>query len=1018
MSLTIELLPDPAANDLRLAQLAAQRSSPIDRLNILHGSALQRLATQRLLAEANGGALAAVYGFTPVDLAQAVAQLGDAPERQTWPAGADLATLRRVVATLSLNRLDPDAPGVASALLRTLTDLREAALEPADLEEGDLKTIFAAWSEIVASSADRTSRYEDAISSATPDSAYREALGDAPLIVSGIYDLTRIQRLLLARLSQAADVRMLLVAPTDDPASPAQRTLAALRRELNPRVIRSLIPASPLPPDSYFSVGDPTAEADEIASRILRLGRNGVAFHRIAILHQQGSAADDRFCAALERADIPSWRIGGRQLLHTPPGRAALSLAQILLEPESVERTALLDWLSHRSLGNRPLDIERSPAQWDRAALDAGLTRALHQMSDRLDGWIAATHADAGAGLPKLVGDLSRRSRRLEQLKSWDLAVDLLLRTVDDYFDDLKCEPELLAAVSDAFAQLRAHDTLGVAWSPSDGLTALKRAFSSRVVRDPRRLIGGVNVGAATGPARGIRYEVVFVAGAAERVFPAVGRQDPLLTDCERTAINARIPDALALQGDRADSDRHAWALARRAAAQQFTASWSRRSSAVGGPARPSSLLLETAAIDPTAASETALSAIGRIERIETALVTAAPPPSAVESADWSSVVDTPDDASLRLGLLTAPNVDTADLLPQIWPEAAPADTARRRRNAASFTEFDGLLDHNALTDDWQPLDHIWTASALETYVTCPYRFFLRHVVGIHAEPDLGRAEQTEREQGRLIRRVLSSWVREYEHFKADRTWFEYADSPSYLNTVAHRILDSAAESGALGPPAGVPAARREILSDLDRVRRREAADARDGWRPLEVNATFDDAPLRVTGDRQLRLQGIIDRIDVHASGRQRALSFFSGRTFPDVRGFVNGSSFASVAALAALTQRGVPIDQAKVEHRSVTSRGSFESQTLAGESLTSTGGRSAPSDGERLRDALATIADQLEAANFVPFPGNPPRDRPNCARCPVESSCTADIGRRYAEKARRNQEVVRPLEVLRRQRV
>lgn len=1018
MTLTIELLPDPAANDLRLAQLAAQRSSPIDRLNILHGSALQRLAAQRMLAEANGGAVAAVYGFTPVDLAQAAAQLGDPPKRQIWPAGADLATLRRVVATLPLNRLDPDAPGVASALLRTLTDLREAALDPDVLDDGDLKTIFAAWSEVVSSSADRTSRYEDAISSATPDSAYREALGDAPLIVSGIYDLTRIQRLLLARLSLAADVRMLLVAPSDDPASPAQRTLAALRRELNPRVIRSLIPVLPLAPDSYFSVGDPTAEADEIASRILQLGRNGVAFHRIAILHQQGSAADDRICAALERADIPSWRIGGRQLLHTPPGRAALSLAQILLDPESVERTALLDWLSHRSLNDRPLDIERSPAQWDRAALDAGLTRGLHQMSDRLDGWIASTHANAGAGLERLVGDLSRRSLQLEEYDNWDLAVDLLLRTIDDYLDDRNCEPELLTAVRDTFAQLRAHDTLTVDWSPSDGLTALKRAFSSRVVREPRRLIGGVNVGAATGPARGIRYDAVFIAGAAERVFPAVGRQDPLLTDRERTAINARIPDALALQGDRADSDRHAWALARRAAAQQFCASWSRRSSAVGGPARPSSLLLESAATDPTAASETALSAIGRIERIETALVTAAPSESAVESADWSSILQTPDDASLRVGLLTAPNVDTADLLPRIWPEATPADTARRRRNAASFTEFDGLLDHNALTDHWRPLDHTWTASALETYVTCPYRFFLRHVVGIHAEPDAGRAEQTEREHGRLIKRVLSSWVREYEHFKADRTWFEYANSPSYLHTVAHRILDSAGESGALGPPAGVPAARREILNDLDRVRRREAADARDGWRPLEVNAAFDDAPLRVTGDRQLRLQGIIDRIDIHAGGRQRALSFFSGRTFPDVRGFVNGSSFASVAALAALTQRGVPIDQAEVEHRSVTSRGSFESQTLAGESLTSTGGRSAPSDGERLRDALATIADQLQAANFVPYPGNPPRDRPNCARCPVESSCTADIGRRYAEKARRNQEVVRPLEVLRRQRV
>ena len=139
-------------------------------------------------------------------------------------------------------------------------------------------------------------------------------------------------------------------------------------------------------------------------------------------------------------------------------------------------------------------------------------------------------------------------------------------------------------------------DALGDAWTPSAALTMLRRAFGSRVVRDPRRPIGGVNVGAVTGPARGIRYEAVFVAGAAERVFPAVGRQDPLLTDDERAAINDRVPQAMALQRDRADSDRHAWELARRAAGREFTASWSRRSSAVGGPARPSSLILETVA--------------------------------------------------------------------------------------------------------------------------------------------------------------------------------------------------------------------------------------------------------------------------------------------------------------------------------------------------------------------------------------------------------------------------------------
>ena len=771
MTLTIELLPDPAANDLRLTQLAAERPSPLTRLNILHGSALQRLSTQRMLAEANGGALAGVYGFTPVDLAQAASGFGDAPARQSWPAGADLTTLRRVLHDVELATLDPQAPGVAAALLRTLTDLREAALTPEVLPDGDLEIVFTAWREATATAADRTSRYEDAISPTTPDTAFREALGGAPLIVSGIYDLTRIQRLLLKRLAAATDVRMLLVAPSDDPASPPQHTLTALRRDLNARVIRPDLPKASLAPDHYFSVGDPTAEADEIASRILALAGDGVAFHRIAILHQQGSPTDDRICAALGRADIPSWRIGGRQLARTPIGHAVQRLARVLLSPATVERSELLDWLSHRVLRERLLDHHRHPAQWERASIDAGLTRNLLVMEERLDRWREANQSGGAEDLVAVVHNLSERSREIGETDSWASAADLLIDAFDLYLDDQRADQSLRLAARDVFDQLRNHDALGSTWSAQDGLTALGRSFGSRVVRDPRRLIGGVNVGAATGPARGIRYDAIFTAGVAERIFPAVGRQDPLLPDAERAAINQRVPDALALQRDRGDSDRHAWELLRRAAQQQFTASWSRRSSAVGGPARPSSLILESAAegvgAPNEAQTESALSDIGSIQRIESAVVTTLPSAADIEEHDWTAAIAAPDEQSFDLALLSSPNADTRSALPELWPPAEAAEHARLQRNAPSFTEFDGVLDSTRIGEDWNPLGRTWSASAIETFVTCPYRFYLRHIVGARAEPDAARPDQPRRDiLSRLIRRMLSTWAEDFVHSK------------------------------------------------------------------------------------------------------------------------------------------------------------------------------------------------------------------------------------------------------------
>ena len=1035
MTLTIELLPDPAANDLRLTQLAAQRPSPLSRLNILHGSALQRLSTQRMLAEANGGALAGVYGYTPVDLAQAAASFGHAPSRQAWPAGADLTALehvlRHVMRDLKLQALNPQAPGVAAALLRSLTDLREAALTPDDLPNGDLRLVFNAWRQATADVADRTSHYEDATSASTPDRAFIEALGGAPLIVSGIYDLTRVQRLLFKRLAQATDVRMLLVAPSTDPASPPRRTVSAIRRELNVRVIRSQIPPANVAPDHYFSVGDPTAEADEIAARILELANDGTAFHRIAILHQQGAPTDDRLSAALERADIPTWRIGGRQLARTPLGHAAQRLTRVLLSPETVERAELLDWLSHRSLRERLLGHRRHPAQWERVSVDAGLTRNLFAMEHRLDLWSETTQSrdaeDPAHDLIAIARDLSTRSRNLQAANSWAEASDLLLEAFDQYLDDDTADQALRHAAREILDQLRSHDRLGSDWSAQDGLTALGRAMSSRVVRDPRRLIGGVNIGAATGPARGIRYDAIFAAGVAERIFPAVGRQDPLLTDADRAAINEQIPDALALQRDRGDSDRHAWQLMRRAARRQFSASWSRRSSAVGGPARPSSLILETAANSSEDAdqprTESSLYETGRIQRIESGPVTRLPTPTEIESDDWTATIAAPDERSFDLALLASPDSDTRAALAELWPQAEAAEHARLQRNAHGFTDFDGQLDAtqiaNLLGDDWRPLDRTWSARAIETFVTCPYRFYLRYIVNARADAEPARPDQPRRDVlGRLTRQILSTWAQAWVGDNSDQTWLDYTSTEASLSEVANQLLDSAAESGALGPPASVPALRHEMSEDLDRARRVEASDARDGWSPVVVNAQFEDAPIRVSGGRSIHFSGHIDRIDQHTDGRQRAISYFTSKSLPDVRGFVNGSSFLAIANLTALTQRGVLIRQAEVELRSATRQGDFVSQTLQGESLTTRGGRSAPSDGERLRDTLALIADQLESASFIPYPGDPVRKRPNCQHCPYESTCTADIAERYQKKSRQDQDAVRQLEVLRRRRV
>ena len=111
------------------------------------------------------------------------------------------------------------------------------------------------------------------------------------------------------------------------------------------------------------------------------------------------------------------------------------------------------------------------------------------------------------------------------------------------------------------------------------------------------------------------------------------------------------------------------------------------------------------------------------------------------------------------LGMLSGDGVDASALLPQLWPQAEASGRAGRARNLPRFTEFDGRLDSEAM-ENWSPLERSWTASALETYVTCPYRFYLRHVLGVRADslPSSDRPDRRRRlEIGRLQRRISGS---------------------------------------------------------------------------------------------------------------------------------------------------------------------------------------------------------------------------------------------------------------------
>ena len=1075
MSIAVRICPDPQAAEDQLDRWIAEHrpsnGDGLQRLNILVGSGLQRRYHQRRLARnaaSNNtpGAHAAIYFFTPTDLAREITARSDAPPRQQLPAGADLLLMEDLLDQLAeagpadrLRQLDPRSPGLAAALAVTLTDLREGGVSPdrfaafaADRAPaiGDLARVYRLWMERIADLRDRTASYEDALSAHATDAHVRAALGSAPLAVVGMYDLTRVQRALLRRCSEVADVSVIVPLPgRDEYPLKAIETLAA---ECGIQATREDGEAAAAD-TTGFSAADPNAEAAEVARRVLDAAHDGVKFNEIAVFHRGGAPADARITDALERAGVPCFTAGGTPVLQTAAGRAALNLIELL--GGTPRRPQLLDLLGSPALRGRLRRVQRrrsepdpdaedgdpirpKPLQWERISRRAGLSQRWPDFESRLASFIDAPRDgasdealayqfDAAKELFDVCADLRERAEALQQAAGWESAVENTVEAFDAYVRDGGNEDErnIIDAIRGALNDLHEMDRAGIAYSAGRLRTAAKRALERASTRDPRTL-NGVLIANAGGSARTLRFDAVFIAGAAERTIPAVPRQDPLLHDADRNRLNEFLGTrALRLHRSRPDHDRFIFDLARAAARDRFTVSYARRTSAIGAPAHPSALIL-AALGRPDAPGEPLLSERQLEEhpdftRLIASVSGAAPTDEQAAAGEWEPARRAIDEADLRLAALSPNPVDAVQLLFRVWPEGADrADRARRARsNLDAFTEYDGLI--NVDPAKWDPFaaDMSFAPTALERYAACPYRFFLSKMLGVRAvsEPD-DAAELGPLDRGDLMHRILEQWAGNWiERESATTAWPDYARDPDKLRGIAMPLLDEAEQMRKLGGPNVAPAVRREILEDLEMARAAESARSGDGWHPLHVEYGVDDIEIDAGEGRMIKVKGRIDRVDAGPGGARRAIDYKTGKTAKEgAHGFASGKVLQLPIYLHGLKQH--PEHQADLASSNaelvyITRRGEFARFELDGLQFTRDGAPDAPTYADLLRDAIATLIDGMRAGLLFPYPfREDPKQNTNdrvlqCQYCDYRFACPPKIADRMFEKGKRSPDIV-----------
>jgi ATP-dependent helicase/nuclease subunit B len=919
-------------------------------------------------------------------------------------------------------------PGFARALAKTLTELRLQNVDPRalagtgpsgrdlahllNLYEGELEQ---------RSVADFPLLLRLALQHAEATPAHR--FTHLPLVLLGLtIESASHERLLAALIERSPSVlatattaddsieslrRILMVSPESLDHTPPVATLDRVRTWL-------FSPDQPpaAPPDAalLFSAPGESFECVEIARRIHALAARGTPFDRIAILLRNVDTYQPLAEEALRRAGIGHYFSRGTAR-PDPSGRAFLALLACAAENCSASRFA-----EYLSLGQTPpLNADGSPLERPRQWIPANdEILATFQTSAPEPVAIEEHQADPPLDVPigwekllvdaAVIGGRARWARRLRglraelqaQLRGLDSEDDSLRAYIERRIQQLKRLEHFALPLIDVLGSLPRHEKWG-GWLdrlsdlaqvalrfPECVLSVLSElepmrevgpatldevhdVLSERLgflrVDPPKRRYGRVFVGSIE-EARGRSFDVVFLPGLAEGLFPRRAVEDPLLLDEHR-----KFASGLATQKERVADERMLLRSAAAPASESIVFSYPRMDVTQARARVPSFYALEV-----VRAAEGRLPSLREFEkraaRAASSRLDWPAPASAPEAIDDAEYDLASIQASLKLRGVAA--TGSARYLIEANPSLARSLRTRGRRWRPKWSDADGIVhpDSGALAA-LQPhrlANRSYSPSALQHFAACPYRFALQAVFQFRPREESARLEQMDP----LTRGALFHSV-QFELFRALSSAGFLPVTPEGLPQaldLADQVLDRVA---AQYEDDLAPAIPRVWKSEIEHLRTdlrgwlQQVAATQSEWLPLHFEFAFGLAP---EPDRDpastpqeavildgLRLRGSIDLIERHSgTNTLRVTDHKTGKAPKDRPQYVGGGGILQplLYADAAQTLLGQSVESGRLYF--CTQRGDFSTVDI-------------PLNDEsraRLRRVLATIDRSIEEG-FLP---------------------------------------------------
>jgi RecB family exonuclease len=414
----------------------------------------------------------------------------------------------------------------------------------------------------------------------------------------------------------------------------------------------------------------------------------------------------------------------------------------------------------------------------------------------------------------------------------------------------------------------------------------LERRLSQLVVRPSGRRYGKVYV-ATIEEARGLAFDVVFIPGLAEKIFPQKVVEDPLLLDDARKSLGADLPT----NDQRTAEERLALRIAVGAASRRVVLSYPRVDVEQARPRTPSFYGLEVLRV-----------AEGRLRDFHYLAETAAKKVDA--RIGWPAPAnrkDAIDEAEYDLALLESvlekkedECVGEAHYLLSSNDHLARALRFRGRRWLKVWKGADGLVDppEEALAAIREhALDkRSFSPTALQNFAACPYRFLLsavhrlsprKELAAIEDLDPLTRGSLTHEVQFRLLTRLRDEepTLLPVTKQRLDRARDILDEVLATVGSDEHERLNPAIERVWKDSIDGIAADLREWLARMS-----EEPD----WTPAYFELSFGlkdvrkqdtlskDAPVLL--DSGIQLRGSIDLVEKDDTGRLRATDYKTGK--------------------------------------------------------------------------------------------------------------------------------------------